>query len=54
MRGRLAWIILTIIMQNSGVASGPFSVETLLDKLYSANPEAVINGQCLKQTAGRD
>jgi hypothetical protein len=29
----------------SGVAPGPYSAESLLESLYSANPEAVINGK---------
>jgi alpha-L-fucosidase len=32
----------------AGVASGKHSVEALLDELYTANPEAVINGACVK------
>jgi len=34
-----SWLI------SSGVAPGSHSVETLLDSLYDANPEALINGE---------
>lgn len=36
----------------SGVAPGPYSAESLLESLYSANPEAVINGR-LNQYRGQ-
>jgi hypothetical protein len=34
-----------LMLISSGVAPGPHSVETLLDSLSEANPEALINGE---------
>ena len=34
-----------LMLISSGVAPGSHSVETLLDSLYDANPEALINGE---------
>lgn len=34
-----------LMLISSGVAAGPHSVETLLDSLYEANPESLINGE---------
>jgi hypothetical protein len=36
---------LYIDVHQSGVAPGEYSVETLLDSLYRANPDSVINGK---------
>jgi hypothetical protein len=44
-RKRMSKRDMGLMLNPSGVAPGPHSVETLLDSLYDTNPEALINGE---------